>query len=119
MRAERRLMTIDSLDLFLPVPGPERPKSQVRPVRQRELREPVESSMFANPVACMHVIRVSVFRESSCSGLLRCEESLVLLSELEEALGRFSVRLSHDTVLQVFCSIRKISLSQRTIHPPR
>jgi hypothetical protein len=61
------------------------------------------------------MIWMSVFGESGCFGLLRCEEPLVLLSKLEEPLGRFSVRLSHDTILQVFCSIRKTSLSLFTI----
>jgi hypothetical protein len=42
-----------------------------------------------------------IFGESGRLGLLRSEEALLLLGEIEEPPRRFSVRLSHNTILQL------------------
>jgi hypothetical protein len=108
-------MAKDPFDLLLPVPRPERPKNQIRTVRQWELRETVDPTMFADPIPCLHMIGMSIFGESGCFGLLRSEEPLLLLSEIEEPQRRFSVRLSHDTILQIFWGKRSASLPTLTI----
>jgi hypothetical protein len=43
---------------------------------------------------------MGVFGKSSCLGLIRCEEALLLFGDLEESPGRFAVRLGRNTVLQ-------------------
>src|SRR5882724_13696727 len=101
VKAERRVMAIYTLDFFVPVPGPERPKDKVRPIGCRIQSEPVDTAVLADPVPCMHMIRVRVFSESGRFGLLGGEESLLLLSELEEPPGRLTVRLGHNTILQL------------------
>jgi hypothetical protein len=44
-----------------------------------------------------------IFGESGRLGLLRSEEALLLLGEIEQTPRRFSVRLGHDTILQLSC----------------
>lgn len=64
--------------------------------------------MFADPISRLHMVRMGVLSESGQFRLLRREEPLLLLSKVEEPLRRFAVRLSHDTILQISCSNRKI-----------
>jgi hypothetical protein len=45
-----------------------------------------------------------IFGKSGRFGLLRREEALLLLREVEQPPRRFSVRLGHVTILQFFCS---------------
>jgi hypothetical protein len=59
--------------------------------------------MLANPVPGLHMIWMSIFGKSGGLGLLRGEEALLGLSNFEQPLRRFSVRLSHNTILQQFC----------------
>lgn len=73
MQADCRLVTVDPFDLFLPVPGPERPKSQVRTVIQRELRETVDPSILANPIARLHKKQLA---PKPCAGKARQMPSL-------------------------------------------
>jgi hypothetical protein len=58
--------------------------------------------VLAYPVPYLHVIGVCVFGESRCLGLLGGEEALLLLSELEEPPRCFTVRLGHNTILQLY-----------------
>jgi len=44
-----------------------------------------------------------IFGKSGRLGLLRGEEALLLLGEIEEPPRRFSVRLGHCTILQLSC----------------
>src|SRR5260370_4562276 len=44
-----------------------------------------------------------IFGKSGRLGLLRSEEALLLLGEIEEPPRRFSMRLSHYTMLQLSC----------------
>ena len=103
MEAQRSLMTIDTIDLFLPVPRPERPKYKIGPIRSGKQRETIDSPMFADPVPSMHMIGMGVLCESSSLGLLRREEALLLFGEVEEPTRCFSVRLCHNTILQFIC----------------
>jgi hypothetical protein len=103
MEAQRSLMTIDTIDLFLPVPRPERPKYKIGPIRCRKQRKAVDAAVFPNPVSGLHVVGMRIFGKSGRLGLLRSEKALLLLGELEEPPRRFSVRLSHNTILQLFC----------------
>jgi len=48
---------------------------------------------------------MGVLCESGSLGLLRREEALLLLGEIKELARRFSVRLSHSTILHLFCGI--------------
>jgi hypothetical protein len=57
--------------------------------------------MFADPVPSMHMIGMGVLCESGHLGLLRSEEALLLLGEIEEPPRRLSVRLGHCTILQL------------------
>jgi hypothetical protein len=58
--------------------------------------------VLANPVPDLHVIGVCVFGESGRLGLLGGEEALLLLSDFEEPPRRFTVRLGHNTILQLY-----------------
>jgi hypothetical protein len=44
---------------------------------------------------------MSILGESSGFGLFGREEALLLLGDLEEPPRRFSMRLGHDTILQL------------------
>ncbi len=57
--------------------------------------------MLANPVPDLDVIRMGVFGEPGSLGLLRGEEALLLLGNLEKPPRRFAVRLGHNTILQL------------------
>jgi hypothetical protein len=96
-------MTINAFDLFVPVPGPERPEHKIGPIRRREQRQAVDAAVFPDPVPGLHVVGMRIFGESGRLGLLRSEEALLLLGKIEELPQRFSVRLSHDTILQLSC----------------
>ena len=63
-------------------------------------REPVDSTVLANPIAGLNMIRVGVLRESGSPRLFCGEEALLSLRDLEEAPLRFTV-ISHDTILQI------------------
>jgi hypothetical protein len=103
IEAQGRLMTINAFDLFVPVPGPERPEHKIGPIRRREQRQAVDAAVFPDPVPGPHVVGMRIFGESGRLGLLRSEEALLLLGKIEELPRRFSVRLSHDTILQLSC----------------
>ena len=103
MEAQRSLMTIDTIDLFLPVSRPERPKYKIGPIRRREQRQAVDAAVFPDPVSGLHVVGMRIFGKSGRLGLLRSEKALLLLGELEEPPRRFSVRLGHCTILQLSC----------------
>jgi hypothetical protein len=96
-------MTIDTIDLLLPVPRPKRPKYKIGPIRHREQRQAVDAAVFPYPVPGLHVVGMRIFGKSGSLGLLRSEEALLLLGEIEEPPRRLSVRLSHRTRLQLSC----------------
>ena len=96
-------MTVDAFDLFLPVPGPERPEHKIGPIRRREQRQAIDAAVFPDPVSGLHMIGMRIFGKSGRLGLLRGEEALLLLGEIEEPPRRFSVRLGHSTILQLSC----------------
>ena len=109
-------MTIDPFGLFLPIPRPKRPEDKIGPIRRRKQRESINSPMFADPVPGLDMIRMSAFGESGRLGLLRRKEALLLIGEIEEPTRRFSVRVGHDTILQLFCSYRILPSPTLTIH---
>jgi len=99
-------MTIDTIDLFLPVPRPERPKYKIGPIRRRKQRQAVDTAVFPDPVPGLHVVGMRIFGKSGRLGLLRSEEALLLLGEIEEPPRRLSVRLGHCTILQLsYCFV--------------
>jgi hypothetical protein len=61
VKAERRVMTINPFHFLLTVHGPQRPKSEVGPIRCGKLSKPIYAAMFTNPVRCLHMIGVGVF----------------------------------------------------------
>jgi len=91
VKAERCLVTVDTLHFFIPVPGPERPKHEIGPISRRKERKPVNAAVLSNPVPDLHVVRVCVFCESCSFGLLRGEKALLLLCNLEEPPRCFPV----------------------------
>ena len=95
-------MTVDPFYLFLPISGSERPKYKIGPIRRREQRQAVDAAVFAVPVPGLHMVGMRIFGESGRLGLLRSEETLLLLGEIEEPPRRLSVRLGHDTILQLY-----------------
>jgi hypothetical protein len=108
MEAQCCLVAENPFNLFLSVPGPKGPKSEVGAVGRWKLRETIDAAMFPDPISCLHMIGMGILSESGSFGLLRREEPLLMLSNIEEPLRCFPVRASHDAILQFFCSIRKI-----------
>ena len=101
VEAERRVVAVYTLDFLIPVPGPQRPKDEFGPISRRKQSEPVDTAVLADPVPDLDVIRMGVFGESGSLGLLRGEEALLLLGDLEEPPRCFAVRLGHNTILQL------------------
>jgi hypothetical protein len=101
MKAQSSLMAVDSLGGLFPIPGPERPKHQVRPFTSRKAGKPIDSPMLTNPVSRLNVVRVSILCESRSFGLLRREEALLSFRDLVEPLRGFFALFSHNTILQL------------------
>jgi hypothetical protein len=94
-------MAVDSLGGLSPIPGPERPKDQVRALASRKARQPIDSPMLTNPVSRLNVVRVSILREPRSLSLLRREETLLPFRYLVEPLGGFFPLFPRITILQL------------------
>jgi hypothetical protein len=101
VKAQSSLMAVDSLGGFSSIPGPERPKHQVRAFASRKAGQPIDSPMLTNPVSRLNVVRVSILREPRSFSLLRREETLLPFGNLVESLGSFFPLFSHSTILQL------------------
>jgi hypothetical protein len=101
VEAQSSLMAVDSLASLSPIPGPKRPKHQVRALASRKARQPIDSPMLTNPVSRLNVVRVGIFREPRSFGLFGREEALLAFRDLIEPLGGFSPCFSHNTILQL------------------
>jgi hypothetical protein len=105
VKAQSSLMAVDSLCGLSSIPGPERPKHQVRVLASRKAGQPINSPMLTNPISGLNVVGVSILREPRSLSLLRREETLLPFRYLVEPLGGFSAYFSHSTILQLICSI--------------
>jgi hypothetical protein len=94
-------MAVDSLGELRPIPGPERPKHQVRAPASGKVGQPIDSPMLTNPVSSLNVVRVSILREPHSFGLLGREEAVLGFSDLVEPLGGFFAFISDGTILQL------------------
>ena len=101
VKAQSSLMAVDSLGDLSPIPGPERPKHQVRALASRKARQSIDSPMFTNPVSRLNMVRVSILRESRSFSLLRREETLLTFRDLVEPLRGFFPLFPHSTILQL------------------
>jgi hypothetical protein len=101
VKAKSGLMTVDPLRGLFPIPGPERPKHQVRALASRKARQPVDSPMLTNPVPRLNVVRVSILREPRSLRLLGREKTLLSFRYLVQPLGGFLADSLHDTILQL------------------
>jgi hypothetical protein len=61
----------------------------------------VDSPIFPNPIPGLHMVRMGVLSESGSLGLLRSEETLMSLSDLEEPSLCISMISLHNTILQL------------------
>ena len=94
------LVTVNSFGHLVPIPRPKRPLHQVGMFGQREQGQPVYPPMFPDPVPDLHVVRMGVLGEAGSLRLLRREEALLGLGNLEEAPLCGSMKPRHDTILQ-------------------
>jgi hypothetical protein len=101
MKAQSSLMAVDSLGELSPIPGPERPKHQVRALTSRKAGQPIDFSMLTNPVSRLNVVRVSILREPGSFSLFGREETLLAFRYLVEPLGGFLSLFFHSTILQL------------------
>src|SRR5271155_991790 len=101
VKAQSTLMAEDSLGGLSPIPGPERPKHQVRALASRKAGQPIDSPMLTNPVCRLNVVRVSVLREPGSFSLLGREETLLAFRDFVEPFGGFLASFSHNTILQL------------------
>jgi hypothetical protein len=98
-------MAVNSLSGLSPIPGPERPKHQVRALASRKAGQRINSPVLTNSVSRMNVIRMSILREPSSFSLLRREETILHFRYLIESLGGCLAGFSHNTILQLICRI--------------
>jgi hypothetical protein len=101
VKAQSSLMAVDSLGSLSPIPGPKRPKHQVRALASRKAGQPIDSPMLTNPVSHLDVVRVSILREPRSFSLLGREETLLPFRYLVEPLGGLFPLISHSTILQL------------------
>ena len=101
VEAQRGLMAVYTLDLLIPVTRPECPKDEVGTVGRREQGEPVDAAVLTDPIPDLDVVGMRVLGESRRLGLLRGEESLLLLGYLKKPPRGFPMRLGHNTILQL------------------
>ena len=101
VKAQSSLMAVDSLGGLSAIPGPERPKHQVRALASRKAGQPIDRPMLTNPVSRLNVVRVSILRESRSFSLLGREETLLRFRYLEEPLGGFFPLFPQSTILQL------------------
>jgi len=100
-KAERGVMAIYTFDFLISVSGPEGPKDEFRPVCDWEQSKSIDATVFTDPVPNLHMVGVGIFGESGALGLFRGEETLLLLGDLKEPPRCFSMRLRHNTILQL------------------
>ena len=93
VEAERGLVTEDSCGPVAPVARPEHPEDQVRAVRLRESCDPVNSAMFADPIASADVVDSLVAGVSERGCLLRSEVATLRFRELVEIFLSLKWRL--------------------------
>jgi hypothetical protein len=74
VKTQSSLMAVDSLAGLSPIPGPERPKHQVRPLASGKTGQTIDSPMLTNPVSRVNVVGVSILRKPRSFSLLGCEE---------------------------------------------
>ena len=84
VEAERGLVTEDSCRPVASVTRPEHPEDQVRSVRFGESGYPVNSAMFADPIASADVVDSLVAGVSERGRLLRSEVATLRFRELVE-----------------------------------
>ena len=77
-------MAVDSLNLLLAIPRPERPKDELGPIGYREQSGLVDPAMLTDPVSNLNVVGMGILLgKSSRLGLLCGEEALLLLAILK------------------------------------
>jgi hypothetical protein len=101
VKAQSSLMAVDTLGGLSPIPGPERPKHQVRALASWKAGQPIDSSMLTGPISRLNVVRVSILREPRRFSLLGREEALLHFRYLVEPLGGFFPLFPHSTILQL------------------
>ena len=106
--ATRELPAEDLLEESLPqesLPQESLPQEALPQEALPEEALPEESSppetLTAEPPA-------DVLGEPGCFGLFRSEKALLLVGDLEESPRRLSMRLGHNTILQIFCGYIKM-----------
>jgi hypothetical protein len=67
----------------------------------RKQGEPVNPTILANPVPDLHVVGMGILSEAGGFGLLRREEALLGLGDLEKSPLCLSVTSRHDTIRQL------------------
>ena len=107
VKAERRIVAVDALDFLVPVSGPQCPQNKVRAVTGWKEGEPIDSTMFAEPVSGLHMVGMRVLGKASRLRLLGREKPLLLFGEFKKSVGRFAVRLCQNTILQLYCGYIK------------
>lgn len=91
VQCQRSRIAEHPLGLILSVPRPELPDHEVGPGRARELRQPVDTACFANPVAGSHLVRVDAVHVPRIAGLAGGEKPALSLGRLVELPERGSV----------------------------
>src|ERR1700733_14856310 len=107
MKTECRVMTVCSLGHFLPVLRPEIPQHQVRAFRSREFGEPINSTVLANPVSCLHMVGMHLLGKPRAYRLFCREKSLLRSRHFVKPPSDLYIRIrfTHSTIPQLIRGI--------------
>jgi hypothetical protein len=77
VQGQRCFVAVYTLDFLVPVPGPKGPKNKIGPIGCWKKREPVDTTVLADPVSYLYMIGMCVFGETGRLGLLGREKTLL------------------------------------------
>ena len=106
-------MTKGALDFLMAISGPKRPEDKIVSLAEREPGQAVDTAMLPNPIARLDVVGMRILRKAGRLGLLGGEKALLPLRHFKEPSQRVEARSSHNTILQLFCSIVQMHFEGR------
>src|ERR1039457_299226 len=101
IKTQSGLVTVNAWGPLIPIPRPQCPLPPIGMFAHRIQGEPVNPTILANPVPDLQVVGMGVLSEAGGFGLLRREEALLGLGDLEKSPLCLSVTSRHDTIRQL------------------
>src|ERR1017187_9484046 len=85
IKTQSGLVTLNAFGRLIPIPCPQCPLHQIGMFGHRKQGEPVNPTILANPIPDLHVVGMGVLSEAGGFRLLRREEALLGLCDLERS----------------------------------